>query len=298
MIVATVESPRWLFSKKWEESGTKVLKTLRGPKFQVNKEIDDIKTVVKQKGSVKKQLLALKHRAAFHPFILVVILMSFRQFGGISAITVYTSEIFKAAGYDRNIINLVTFGTVGLVRVPAVIVSAAIVDFLGRRTLLITSGIVMTLGTFFLGIYFLIFDVLCKDSLDSPKCPNGIEYLAIVCVVMFIIGFSLGWAPLPVLSIGELLPYQVRELGGSVASMASGISSIIITFSFPSYVALVSPKFVWWTFSIILILSMVFVLIFLPEAKGKSLEEMQEHFKKGSIIACKCYRVSKSKAKN
>ena len=171
MIVATVESPRWLFSKKWEESGTKVLKTLRGPKFQVNKEIDDIKTVVKQKGSVKKQLLALKHRAAFHPFILVVILMSFRQFGGISAITVYTSEIFKAAGYDRNIINLVTFGTVGLVRVPAVIVSAAIVDFLGRRTLLITSGIVMTLGTFFLGIYFLILILMfCVRTHWTP--PN------------------------------------------------------------------------------------------------------------------------------
>ena len=296
MIVATVESPRWLFSKKWEESGTRVLKTLRGPMFQVNKEIDDIKTVVQKKGSFKKQLLALKNRAVLHPFVLVVILFSLRQLSGISAITVYTSEIFKAAGYDRNVINLVTFGTIGVVRVPAVIVSAALVDCLGRRTLLITSSVLMTLGTFFLGIYFLILEVFCKDSLDSPKCPNGIEYLAIVCVVMFMIGFSLGWAPLPVLSIGELLPYQVRALGGSLASMAGGISSVIITFSFPSYVALVSPKFVWWTFSIILILSMVFVLMFFPEAKGKSLEEMQEHFKKGNIIACKCYGVSKPKA--
>ena len=297
MMVATVESPRWLFSKKWEESGTRVLKTLRGPKFQVNKEIDDIKTVVKQKGSVKKQLLALKHRAAFHPFVLVVILMSFRQFCGIDAITFYTSEIFKAAGYDRNIINLVAFGTAGVIRVPVVIVSAALVDCLGRRTLLITSSVLIMLSYLFLGIYFLILDTLCNNSLDSPKCPNGIEYLAIVCVVMFMIGFSFGWGSLPMISIGELLPYQVRALGGSLASMTGGISALIITFSFPSYVALVTPKFTWWTFCIIQLLGIIFVALFLPEAKGKSLEEIQEHFKKGNIIACKCYGVSKCKTK-
>lgn len=287
MMVATLESPRWLFSKKWDESGTRVLKTLRGPMFQVTKEIDDIRTVVKKKGSVKKQLLALKHRAAFRPFVLVIILLSFRQFCGIDAITFYTSEIFRAAGYDRNVINLVAFGTVGVVRVPAVILSAAIVDCLGRRALLITSSVLIALSYLFLGTYFLILDVLCNDSLDSPKCPNGIEYFAIVCVVMFVIGFSLGWGPLPLISIGELLPYEIRALGGSVASMCGGISALIVTFSFPSYVALVSPKFAWWTFCIIQIFMIVFVALFLPEAKGKSLEEIQEHFEKGSIIACK-----------
>ena len=298
MIVATVESPRWLFSKKWEESGTRALKTLRGPMFQVNNESDDIKTALKQKYSIKKQLHSLKHRAVFHPFILVVILFPFQQFSGINAITFYTSEIFKAAGYDRNVINLVAFGSVGVVSVLAVIVSAAIVDCLGRRALLITSSVIMTSSLFLLGIYFLILDVLCKDSLDSPECPNGIEYIAIACIVIYSIGFSLGWASLPLISIGELLPYQVRALGGSLASMIGGISSLIITFSFPSYVALVSPKFVWWTFCIILILGMVFVLLFFPEAKGKSLEEMQEHFKKGSIIACRCSPVSSSKSKD
>lgn len=297
MMVATLESPRWLFSKKWDESGTRVLKTLRGPMFQVTKEIDDIRTMVKKKYSVKKQLHALKHRDAFRPFILVVILLSFRQFCGIDAVTFYTSEIFKTAGYDRNIINLVAFGAVGVSRVPAVFVSAALVDCLGRRALLITSSVLMALSYLFLGIYFLIFDVLCKDSLDSPRCPNGIEYLALVCIVMFIIGFSLGWGPLPLISIGELLPYKIRALGGSIASMGGGISALIITFSFPSYVALVSPKFAWWTFCIIQILSIVFVALFLPEAKGKSLEEIQEHFKNGSIIACKCSCGSKCKAK-
>ena len=296
MMVATVESPRWLFSKKLEDSGTKALKTIRGPKFQVNIEIDDIKTAVKQKYSIKKQLLSLKHRPVFHPFILAVILFSLQQFNGINAVTFYTSEIFKAAGYDRNVINLVAFGTVGFVAVPAVIVSAAIVDCLGRRTLLITSSVIMILSFFFLGIYFLILDVICKDSLDSPKCPNGIEYLAIVCLVIFRIGFALGWGPLPIISIGELLPYQVRALGGSIASMAGGISAVIVTFSFPSYVALVTPKFAWWTFTIIVILSMVFVVLYFPEAKGKSLEEMQEHFKKGNIIACKRSCGSKSRA--
>ena len=298
MMVATVESPRWLFSKKLDESGTRVLKTLRGPMFQVNKEIDNIKTAVKQQHPIKKQLLELKHRAAYHPFILVVILLSFQQFSGINAVNFYMSEICKAAGYDRKIINLVAFGTVGFVRVPGVIVSAAIVDCFGRRTLLIASSVVTTLGHFFLGIYFLILDVLCKDSLDSPKCPNGIEYLAIVSVVVFLIGFSLGWAPLPPLSIGELLPYQVRALGGSLASMTFGISALIVTFSFPYYVALVTPKFVWWTFTIIMILSFVFVVLFLPEARGKSLEEMQDHLKKGGIIAFKCSCGPKCKTKS
>ena len=104
-----------------------ILKTLRGPMFQVNNEIDDIKTTLKQKYSIKKQLLSLKHRAVFHPFILVVILLPFQQFSGINAITYYTSEIFEAASYDRNVINLVAFGSVGVIAVLAVIVSAVLV---------------------------------------------------------------------------------------------------------------------------------------------------------------------------
>ena len=109
--------------------------------FQVNNEIDDIKTALKQKYSIKKQLHSLKHRAVFHPFILVVIciLFLFQQFSGINAITFYTSEMFEAAGYDRNVINLVAFGSVGVLAMLAVIVSAVLVDCLGRRTLLINK---------------------------------------------------------------------------------------------------------------------------------------------------------------
>lgn len=288
LMLTTYETPRWLFSKNSDYDGIRVLKILRGKQFQISKEISSIKTALRHTYSKKEQLLEFKNRAVYHPFILVVMLMFFQQFSGINAAIFYASQIFSDAGYSDDKANLVTFGAVGCVQVIATLVSVVLVDYLGRRILLITSSIGMVFSSFLLGVYFLVFDEKCHMSLQSLNCPRHIEYLAIVSVIIYIVSFSLGWGPIPWSSMSELMPCHVRTLGGSIATLTNWGFATIIIFAFPVYRDLVSPKFTWWTFGIIMGISVVFVALFIPEAKGRSLEEIQEHFENGGAFVCSC----------
>ena len=287
MMAATLESPRWLFSKDRDICGTWVLKILRGEKYHITEEIAEMKAGMTYKHSLKEQLLAFKHRRVFHPFILLIGMMVFRHSSGINVVVYYASIIFSDAGYSNDRASLVSFGAVGCVQVLAALVSVVLVDFLGRRALLIISSVVLFISTSLLGLYFFILNDICHNDLESLKCPNGIEFLPIISMAMFVTGYSLGWGPIP-LSSSELLPNQIRTLGGSLGLFTAGVTGTTVLFVFPSYLALVGPKFAWWTLSIIMAMSIVFVALFIPEAKGKSLEEIQEYFEMRKIIACNC----------
>ena len=289
MMIFSLESPYWLLNKNMEENAMQVLKSLRGEGYKVEEEVAQIKAGLKQKYSIREQFFAFKQRAVYHPFALVIFLKTFQQFGGINAAIFYASCIFFDAGYSSEKTNLVSFGSVACVQVVATLVSVIMVDYLGRRTLLIASSLLMLLSSFMLGLYFLIFEVRCEKSIDSLQCPPSIEFFAIARIIIFITGFATGWGPIPVLSTSELLPFRVRVLGGSLSLFCAGIAATIIIFSFPSYAASVTPKFAWWTFSITMTVGLVVVVLFLPEAKGKSLEEIQENFERGKIlVSCNC----------
>ena len=289
MLVATYESPRWLFSKNMDYNGTRILKILRGKDYEVIKEIDDIKRALKKNtNSIKEQCLRFKLRAAYHPFILVALTAIFQQFSGITAALFYASQIFSVAGYSDEDTKVATLAAVGIVKLIATIVSAFLVELIGRRVLLIISSVGMIISSGLLGIYFFIFEDKCDSSFDLPGCPNGVEYLAISSMVIFIAAHSIGWSPITWITVMELLPNYIRALGGSIANALIWISAFIVTLSFHPYSALVTPKFTWWTVALIMAVSIVFVTLFLPEAKGRSLEEIQEHFEKGNVLACSC----------
>lgn len=294
LMLTTYETPRWLFSKNRDYHGIRVLKVLRGKNFQISREIDYIKAGLRRTYSVKEQLLEFKHHRVYHPFILVLMLMFFQQFSGINVAIFYASEVFKQAGYDNSRANLATFGAVGVVQVIATFVCVLLVDYCGRRVLLVASSTGMALSCFLLGLYFFIFEKFCSEGLSSKQCPDGIEYLAILGVVFYISSFALGWGPIPWSSMSELLPNQVRSLGGSLASFTNWGFAAIVTLTFKSYSDLVSPKFTWWSFGVIMVLSIVMVILFLPEVKGRALEEIQSYFESGKVLACSCprYRVT------
>ena len=299
MLVATYESPRWLFSKNMDYNGTRILKILRGREYQVYKEIDDIKRKLKEDiTSINEEVLALKQRAMCHPIILVAFVAFFQQFGGITVALYYGSQIFLEAGYSDDKARLATLASVGIVKLVVVIVSAFLVDCVGRRVLLITSSIGIVISCVLLGTYFLIFEDNCGKSLGSPGCPNGLEYLAISSMVMFIAAHSTGWSPVGSITVMELLPNQIRALGGCIAFTLIWLFTLIVTLSFPSYNALVTPKFTWWTFAMIMTLSIVFVALFIPEVKGQSLEAIQDHFEDGNVFvsSCKCIQCTSKTA--
>ena len=302
LMLFTYETPRWLFSKHKEFQAIRVLKILRGPNTQVTKEMNQIKTALRRKYTILEQLKAFKNRAVFIPFILVLMLMFFQQFSGINAVIFYASDIFKTAQISLDV-NLVSALAIGVVQVLATLLSVLLVDKLGRKVLLTISSAGMGLSSFILGIYYYILVSHCKNclghchsgtdlSLDStfPCDSSKFGYLAIVCVVFFIISFSLAWGPIPWSMMSELMPNHVRTLAGSIATFINWTFAAIITSCFHKYATFVTEAGAFWSFTIIMVLAVVLVIVFLPETKGHSLEEIQEHFEQGHIFAISCRR--------
>ena len=316
LMLSTYETPRWLYKKaikqtgilKWhtEEEANRIMNVLRGPKYNVREELDGIKKALQKNLTIVEQFIELKHRSVYIPLILVLILMFFQQFSGINVAIFFTGDIFDTAGLSNISPRLLAFITVGVVQVVATLVSVILVDWCGRKQLLVVSSVGMCVSSAILGTNYVILDRLCGKcygmNCTSPDhmiqhhddyhfCDNvNIGVLAIVGVIIYIVAFSLGWGPIPWTSMSELIPGRVRSLYASIASMVNWTFAIIITASFKPYSEMVSLEVTWWTFSVILFVSIFIVIIFLPEVKGHSLEQIEDHFQNGKIIAiaCKC----------
>lgn len=301
LMLFTYETPRWLISKNHDDKAIRSLVALRGPQFQISKEIEKIKKSVQRTYSIAEQLMEFRHRAILIPFFLVLMLMFFQQFSGINVAIFYASHIFLEAGLDNHMVNLLVAVAIGIVQVVATLVSVILVDCLGRKILLTVSSAGMALSSLVLGIYFYIYDSVCNDCLGKQNCPadtahktlpcntTGFGYIAVACIIVFIISFSFAWGPIPWTSMSELMPNRVRTLAGSVATFVNWMFATIITLCFKYYSKPpINNDGAWWTFSFIMFVAIVVVILFLPETKGHSLEEIQEHFEQGQCFAVSC----------
>ena len=110
----------------------------------------------------------------------------------------------------------------------------------------------MALSCLVLGIYFYIYDTICDSCLvGDPACNFSVVndtihkyfpcntthfgYLAVTCIVILIISYSLGLGPIPWTALSELMPNHVRTLAGSLAVVINWIINFIITFGFKFY---------------------------------------------------------------
>lgn len=310
MMLFTYETPRWLFGKNKDYIAIKVLKILRGPDALIMKEIDHIKVVLRKTYTIPEQIKEFRNRSVYLPFIIVLFLMFFQQFSGINAAIFYTSTILSKTGFEGNNIEIVSALAVGVTQVLATLVSVFLVDRLGRRFLLLISSIGMATSALLLAVFFYIFDHFCHGSIEkdtlatelattasSHICTSSahLNVMAIVAIVVFIASFSLGWGPIPWTAMSELLPNSVRGMAAGISTFVNWSFATIITLTFSSYSNLVGPKWAWATFAIFLVLGFIFVFFLVPETKGCSLEEIQENFERGHILAVQLGRKKASR---
>lgn len=272
------ESPRWLISQGRNLQAGKVLAWLRGPNFNVNKEQMEIEAQLasEEKLTFSEKMRALATRSAFHPLVLAMLLMFFQQFSGVNAVIFNGQQIIEQAGVSHAAIMATV--TIGIAQVVATLVGVILTDILGRKVLLITGGIIMCLSMAALSVYDLLKNKPYCHPPDDSKCIDNLQPLAITAVMFYIIGFSIGWGALPWLMASELIPMRVRGTGVGIATGINWICAAIVLGFFGSYQNLVKPWGTFLTFGIICLLSIIFVAVFTPETKGKSLEEIEGYF--------------------
>ena len=289
------ETPRWLLANGRLRTALKTLKWLRGPDYNVHDEFNTMKEALSQTDTTAPWREFTK-KSILIPFVTLLVVFFFQQIGGLNAQGAYGAVIFKDAGVPKPQFTLAI--AVGISVVTGTVASAFIVDKIGRKPLLVISGIGMGIGSTLLGTHFyLTRPGLCSgngaenfltdaDSSGKTMCNTQFAPLAIVSMITYNLLFAVGWGPVPWILLPELLPLKVRGTGGGLAALVNWATAALITGTYLSYAETITPWFAWWSFAVLNFLSVVFVLVALVETKGKSLEVIWKSFEKrwNSII--------------
>ena len=286
------ETPRWLLSRRYGEQAENVLLWLRGKNIGIKKELDDMKKAILSQSKVKNAKvwkLFLK-RSVFIPVLYVLIIFAVQQVCGINAITPFAGLLFLKAGVDSP--RTTAAYAVGVFPYLGQFLSIVAIDIVGRKVLLVLSGIGMFLGAAMLGIHFFITrPSLCNstvvEAIDASAEPCNPQYqiLAIFSVIIFVVSFTFGFNTVPYVLLPELLPLTVRGVASGFAAVSAWGCAALFTGFYLEFATLVRPWFAMWMLAGINVAVVIFVILFIPETKGKSLEEIESKFvRKPSVI--------------
>ncbi|XP_037031973.1 facilitated trehalose transporter Tret1-like [Bradysia coprophila] len=188
-----------------------------------------------------------------------------QQMCGINILKFYTEDIFPAVDETKlNSASLTAF-----IGVVATVVAGFIVDRIGRRALLITSQIIITICSLSLGFYFRI-----KES--NSNSVDHLNWIPLIIQGVFTVAFSIGLGPIPWVILGEIFPTDVKCLAGSISTSASLTLAFITTKTHDSLHEVFGAGGVFWLYTSFSLLGTVFVYYVVPETKGKSLNNIQQ----------------------
>lgn len=280
------ETPRFLLTQQKQSEAITALQFLRGPHVDHNLECILIESNLNEQEN-RLRWADFKNPTICKPFVIGILLMLFQQFSGINAIMFYAETIFEDAGFKNSSIASVIVGAIQVVFTAA---AALIMDKAGRKILLIVSGTIMTVSTAVFGVYFKIVEVRNNSSLTGIDLPtvhtpvlqateNHLAWLALASTSVFIAGFAIGWGPIPWLVMSEIFPVKARGVASGACVLTNWLSAFLITKEFHDLMVFLGSYGTFWFFSSSCALSVIFTCLCIPETKGKTLEQIEAHFR-------------------
>nr|XP_050857654.1 facilitated trehalose transporter Tret1-like isoform X1 [Vespula vulgaris] len=269
LMFAIPETPRWYISKGKTKRARKSLQWLRGKNVDITEELTTIEELhVESERDIQDGLSELLKPNHVKPILISLGLMFFQQMSGINAVIFYTVQIFKDAGstVDENISTII----VGIVNFLSTFIAAAVIDKLGRKMLLYISGVSMVITLLSLGSYFYI------KTGDTDV--SNIGWIPLISLIVYVIGFSLGFGPIPWLMMGEILPARIRGTAASIATAFNWTCTFVVTKTYEDFKELIGAYGTFWFFGIICAIGLIFVNVCVPETRGRSLEEIEKRF--------------------
>ncbi|MEE9463516.1 MAG: MFS transporter, partial [Bacteroidales bacterium] len=260
LLLFVPESPRWLIQAGRRESGKRILEKISGIKVAE----EEFKEILSSLGQERGKLRELFRPGLRTALIVAVGLSVFGQLTGINAVIYYGPEILKEAGIQFG--NALQFQTLlGIINLVFTLLALLLIDKLGRRPLLIGGMSAVVLTLFLAGLLFL------------TDTPNGTLIVVVLGAYIACIAFSICaviWVITP-----EIFPNRVRGRAMSIAAFSNWGTNTIAAYLFPWYVASYGMHIGFFTFGAICLVATLFFWKFVPETKGKSLEQIEQLFR-------------------
>ncbi len=259
-------SPRWLMSYDMEDKARAVLQRVRGTQ-DVADEMKDIRDdLAKQKGGVED----LFHPSLRMALIVGVGLAVFQQITGINTVIYYAPTIFEFAGFQTAGFSILATAGVGMVNVVFTIVAIRLMDKVGRRPLLLIGVAGQIVGLVILGVAFQLHQLTAL-----------VGYIAIISLAIYVGSFAIGLGPVFWLMISEIYPQKVRGAAMSIATIANWSLNLLVAVTFLTLVEALGRPETFWLYAAIGVVAWVFIYRLVPETKGRSLEDIEEHWRQG-----------------
>jgi SP family facilitated glucose transporter-like MFS transporter 8 len=268
------ESPRKLLANNQQQEARNSLLWLRSDQEQIDTEVKEMQANLDTHASTF-QCNSIFKATFTKPLGLGIAVMVFQQLGGVNVVVFYMKPIFQQAHFLPNMSYLPPI-LVAILQLLVTMASTLCLDKLGRRPMLLISGIgcIVSMATF--GLYFL---------LSQRYNISGLSWLSIICIAAFLASFAMGWGAVPWVIIGEIFPLRLRGLGCGICAVTNWICAFLMTWQFSNIEAAITTYGAFWMFGGLCLLGVVIVAIFLPETKGKSLEAIEAYFEHGQSMS-------------
>ncbi len=256
LLLAVPESPRWLTKQGLVDRARQILARVAGS-AQADVEMAEIQTAIAHEGASVMELFRPGLRLAL---LVGVALAIFQQITGINAILYYAPEIFKQAGSGAASAFNDTIW-IGVVNLLFTILAIGVIDRLGRKPLLIMGTIGMGLSLVLVGLAF-------------HYKVSGFGLL--VVILAYVAAFAASQGPVVWVVISEIFPTRIRGRAMSIATVCLWAACYLVSQTFPMLVETVGSAATFWGYAVMCLVTVIFVWRFVPETKGKSLEQIEK----------------------
>ncbi len=247
------KTPRYLVMIQQEEKAYDILEKING-KLKAREILEDIKAT-----SHEKTEKLFTYGATV--IVIGILLSVFQQAIGINAVLYYAPRIFESAGAEGG--GMMQTVIMGIVNIGFTLVAIFTVDKFGRKPLLIIGSIGMAVGAFAVA--------LCDQVGVKGMVP-------VISVIVYAAFFMMSWGPICWVLIAEIFPNTIRGKAIAIAVAFQWVFNYIISSTFPALYDF-SPMFAYSLYGIICVIAAFFVWRWVPETKGKTLEDMSRLWK-------------------
>jgi len=260
LITKFPESPRWLLAHGKKEESIRVLTSIGGQAL-VDQELPEMEhTISAEKNKAKVSFGEIFKGKTGKLVLIGTIIAALQQITGINAVIMFAPDIFQAAG-SAKLDSMMQAMIVGFVNFLMTIVALWLVDKKGRKTLLLWGAVGMIISLAYLSFEF------------SKPVQNGVGVM--VALLLYISFFAASFAPVMWVIISEIYPNRIKGVAMSFSTAVSWLCTFLTVYFAPIIHGTLGLQYLFAIFGGFSVVAFIFVKIWIPETKGKSLEQIE-----------------------